>query len=208
MARLQVCVVGGCGYLGQRLVQRLVAYDCNVVVLDVAELPEILDANPHVRHVRGDIRQFDAVFSAFQGVQLEREGERRGGRAGSRQDRDKKRQGRKTGRTGQVRVRLREAMVRNKAHAAASLSHTCTHMHTRALTNLVQVVRLCFTLLLSWTCLLPPRTWWARSTWMGPPMSSRLLRPRRASPLSSTPRALQLELFSTEWQQGGGGGGR
>ena len=132
MARLQVCVVGGCGYLGQRLVQRLVAYDCNVVVLDVAELPEILDANPHVRHVRGDIRQFDAVFSAFQGVQLEREGERREGRAESRQDRDKKRQGRKTGRTGQVRVRLREAMVRNKAHAAASLSHTHAHTCTHA----------------------------------------------------------------------------
>ncbi|EGD75548.1 hypothetical protein PTSG_06618 [Salpingoeca rosetta] len=68
MKQWRACVVGGCGYLGQRLVARLVAQGHGVVVADIAAPPA--DADPAVTYVKTDIRKYDDVAAAFQGCDV------------------------------------------------------------------------------------------------------------------------------------------
>lgn len=70
MADVQVigprCLVtGGCGYLGRALVGRLLELGCEVHTLDLAEVPP----DPRARHFRADLRHFDSIAPAFEGVQ-------------------------------------------------------------------------------------------------------------------------------------------
>lgn len=58
-------VTGACGYLGRALVTRLLDLGCEVHTLDLAEAAP----DPRVRHFRADLRHFDSIAPAFEGVQ-------------------------------------------------------------------------------------------------------------------------------------------
>ncbi|MEO6702512.1 MAG: NAD-dependent epimerase/dehydratase family protein, partial [Jatrophihabitantaceae bacterium] len=64
MSAPKVVVTGGCGFIGNHLVQRLVADGAQVSVFDYAA-PNPAIANPDVRYLTGDIRDLDQVAAAI-----------------------------------------------------------------------------------------------------------------------------------------------
>ncbi len=61
----RVCLVtGGAGYLARALLHRLLDAGCEVRTLDVRDT----SPDPRVRHFVGDLRDYDAIAAAFQGV--------------------------------------------------------------------------------------------------------------------------------------------
>ncbi|WP_331720358.1 NAD-dependent epimerase/dehydratase family protein [Streptomyces sp. NBC_00209] len=67
MSARRVVVTGGCGFVGSHLVERLVARGDEVTVFDGAPYPADLDddVRKQARHVRGDIRDADALTAAI-----------------------------------------------------------------------------------------------------------------------------------------------
>lgn len=64
---MKVLVVGGNGFLGRSLIKKLVDRDHEVVVMDVAVIPDLFQPfGDAVRVVRGDVTQFDEVMEVMQ----------------------------------------------------------------------------------------------------------------------------------------------
>jgi nucleoside-diphosphate-sugar epimerase len=59
-----VCVVGGAGFLGRRVVRTLAARGHEVVCMDIAPA-DFSDLGSQVRSLRADVSDFEAVMSAF-----------------------------------------------------------------------------------------------------------------------------------------------
>lgn len=62
----RICVIGGCGYFGQRLVDRLASLGHYVTVFDLADPPQ--NPRPSVNYIRGDVRKHDEVANAIKGL--------------------------------------------------------------------------------------------------------------------------------------------
>eukprot|EP01147_Barroeca_monosierra_P002464 gene2464-5398_t len=62
----RICVIGGCGYFGQRLVDRLASLGHYVTVFDLADPPQ--NPRPSVNYIRGDVRKHDEVANAIKDV--------------------------------------------------------------------------------------------------------------------------------------------
>ena len=70
---MSVFVVGGTGFIGLRLVRRLIAKGQDVVCMDINPIQGVFhDAGDHVKIVRGDVTQFDEVMDAMAAARPER----------------------------------------------------------------------------------------------------------------------------------------
>jgi UDP-glucose 4-epimerase len=72
--RRRVAVTGGCGFIGSHLVDRLLAEDFEVVIVDnlsTGQLPFVEQAlqHPAATLVRADVKDLDALVEAFAGCQ-------------------------------------------------------------------------------------------------------------------------------------------
>jgi len=68
---VNICVTGGCGFIGSRFCQHLVGAGHTVTVLDLAE-PDRESGIPaeQIRFVQGDVRDPDALRDAFDGCEM------------------------------------------------------------------------------------------------------------------------------------------
>jgi nucleoside-diphosphate-sugar epimerase len=60
-----ICVVGGCGFIGRRVVRQLAGQGHAVVVLDIQTADHFDKLKPAVHVVRADITQFEDLVAAF-----------------------------------------------------------------------------------------------------------------------------------------------
>ena len=61
---MQVCVIGGAGFLGRRIVRKLAARGHEVVCVDVTQA-DFSDLGGKVKGIRGDVSQFEDVMATF-----------------------------------------------------------------------------------------------------------------------------------------------
>lgn len=65
-----VAVIGGCGFIGSHLVDRLVEQGADVRVLDNFSCADQVNRNPRAHYIECDVREFDEVYFALHSVSI------------------------------------------------------------------------------------------------------------------------------------------
>src|SRR3989338_354655 len=66
---MKILVTGGAGYVGSKLVPKLLKLDHDVVVLDLFLYGEVLHAHPKLKKIKGDVRDIATLKKACQGCE-------------------------------------------------------------------------------------------------------------------------------------------